>query len=671
MQKRVEEIARKVLARPAAERDVYLEGACAGDAALVSAVRAQLDRLEADAQSTAELPRESDVATLVSVNTSLEGPGSMIGQYKILQLIGEGGFGQVFMAQQSHPVKRKVALKVVKPGMDSKQVVGRFETERQALGMMDHPNIARVYDAGTTPLGRPYFVMELVKGVPITEYCDDAKLSTRERIELFCDVCHAVQHAHYKGIVHRDIKPSNVLVSLHDGRPVVKVIDFGIAKAMNQDLTDGTMFTEFRQVVGTPEYMSPEQAAMSGLDVDARTDIYSLGVVLYELMSGMTPLDSAKLRSAGIAEIQRMIREDEPARPSTRVAKETGGARSDTAGTKSKIETVAKCRQTDPGSLRRILAGDLDWICMKAMEKDRRRRYDTASALADDLTRHLKDEPILARPPSTMYRMRKFVRRNRVGVGAFCGGTLALMLTLGALGYGLVEVRRERDKTAERETETRAQMLLSTMNAVRKYTADNVRPALARIGTGQDTATIPDYNAHFAKEMVPGFSARQVFTNFREAARAGTDDMGKFFVYKEASANPTNRENLADSFEADLLKTFSGDASMKEKSGIREIQGMRNYFIARPMVIKDVKCLDCHTTAESSPPAQVAMYGTDGWKGGYGWKMGEVVAAQVVYVPVSEAFQAEKGSDVKLMAAIAGVVVLAGFAGLILLVKKA
>ena len=704
MHDRAENIAKKVLERPEQERGVYLAGATGGDSALTAAVLAAMARIEAVAADPGDARqnigenisgtptqvggtdtgtdaggggRGDAAATLVSPGGgALEGPGSTIGQYKLLQLIGEGGFGQVFMAQQSHPVQRKLALKVVKPGMDSKQVLGRFETERRALGMMDHPNIARVYDAGMTPTGRPFFVMELVKGVPITEYCDDAKLSTRERLELFCDVCHAVQHAHYKGIVHRDIKPSNVLVTLHDGKAVVKVIDFGIAKAMNQDLSDGTMFTEFRQIVGTPEYMSPEQAAMSGLDVDARTDIFSLGVLLYELISGATPLDSVKLRSAGIAEIQRIIREDEPAKPSTRIARLTGGAskggtKGGTSDTRLEAEAVAKRRQTDPSTLRRILAGDLDWICMKAMEKDRRRRYDTASALADDILRHLEDEPILARPPSTLYRMRKFTRRNRLAVGTVSGGMFALLLTLAALGYGFLEVRRERDKTAERETETRAQMLLSTMNAVRKYTADNVRPAMARIGAGREDVTTPDYHTQFAKEMVPGFSSRQVFLNFREAARASADDAGKQFVYKEAATNPTNRDDLADAFETELVRRFAADPKNKEQSGIRDMDGSRTYYIARPMVIKDAKCLDCHTTPEASPPAQVAMYGKDGWKGGYGWKVGDVVAAQVVYVPVNEAFRAEAGSGVKILGAIAGAAALGGVVSLLVLLRKA
>ena len=691
MEARVLDIARRAMAKPEPQQDAFLDGACAGDDALRALVEKAMRAMghgsnghsgsAGNEDATAVFAPASATANPSPPAGMMEGPGSTIGPYKILQLIGEGGFGYVYMAQQVTPVKRKVALKIVKPGMDSKQVVGRFEGERQALAMMDHPNIARVYDAGTTPTGRPYFVMELVKGVAITRYCDDAKLSTRERLELFIDVCHAVQHAHHKGIVHRDLKPSNVLVTLHDDKPVVKVIDFGIAKAMNQDLTDGTVFTEFRQIIGTPEYMSPEQASMSGLDVDSRTDIYSLGVLLYELMAGFAPFDPARMRAAGLAEIQRIIKEDEPARPSTRLGRTrgrttpTGGAHStpglDGAATTT-VEDVARQRRTDPTSLRRLLAGDLDWVCMKAMEKDRRRRYETASAMADDIRRHLNHEPILARPPTAAYRLRKFARRNRAAVGAVGGVLFALLLTLAALGYGFLEVRAERDRTAERETETRAKMLLSSMNAVRKYTADNVRPALAVAGTGRAEATIPDYHQHFVKEMVPGFSALQVFTNFRDAAGPnGAESPYKTFVYKEASPNPTNKANLADPFENELVQAFTADGKLSERSGIRDINGTRTFFIARPMPIKDAKCLDCHNTVETAPPKQVEIYGVNGWKGGYGWKMNEIVATQIVYVPVSETFRAEHGMGAKVIAGVVICSLLGGLISLAFLLRRA
>src|SRR5205823_14789667 len=312
-----------------------------------------------------------------------EGPGAVIGSYKLLEEIGEGGFGVVFMAEQTRPVRRRVALKVLKPGMDTRQVVARFEAERQALALMDHANIAHVFDGGETESGRPYFVMELVRGVAITEFCDQNQLDVRERLKLFVDVCQAVQHAHQKGVIHRDIKPSNVLVTMHDSKAVVKVIDFGIAKATGQLLTEKTLFTNFAQMIGTPMYMSPEQAQMSGLDVDTRSDIYALGVLLYELLTGTTPFDKERLRTAGYDEIRRIIREEEPARPSTRLS---------TIG--QAATTASANRRSDPRRLSQLFRGELDWIVMKCLEKDRGRRYETASALAADVEHYLNDEPV-------------------------------------------------------------------------------------------------------------------------------------------------------------------------------------------------------------------------------------------------------------------------------------
>ena len=350
-----------------------------------------------------------------------EEAGERIGSYKLLEQIGEGGFGIVWMAEQEQPVRRRVALKIIKVGMDTKQVIARFEQERQALAMMEHPNIAKVFDAGSTPFGRPFFVMELVRGIPITEYCDEARLTMRQRLELFVRVCHAVQHAHQKGVIHRDLKPTNVLVTMHDGVPVPKVIDFGVAKATQQRLTELTLFTGYEQMVGTPLYMSPEQAEMSGLDIDTRSDIYALGVMLYEILTGRTPLDADEFRRHGYDEMRRVIREEEPARPSIAVRTMAQEART----------RVARFRESEAPHLVHALEGDLDWIVMKALEKDRNRRYETANGLAMDIQRHLDGEAVLARPPTRRYRLQKLFRRHR---GEFAAATLiaaALFIGLG------------------------------------------------------------------------------------------------------------------------------------------------------------------------------------------------------------------------------------------------
>ena len=386
---------------PAGERSAFLDEACGSN----QAVRQRLDVLlqahdNPDSQFQSKSPALAGTMGMPSV---AEAPGMVIGPYKLLQQIGEGGMGVVYMAEQVDPVRRKVALKIIKPGMDTREVIVRFEAERQALALMDHPNIASVFDGGATEAGRPYFVMELVRGVPITEYCDQNHLPIHERLQLFVTVCHAVQHAHQKGVIHRDIKPSNVMVTLHDDRPVPKVIDFGVAKAISQQLTDKTLFTNFAQMVGTPLYMSPEQAQLTGLDVDTRGDIYSLGVLLYELLTGTTPVESVRMKRAAVEEIRRMIREDDPPSPSTRLSSVAGETQT----------AIAAHRQIDAKGLSRLVRGDLDWIVMKALEKDRTRRYDTANSFAADIERHLSDEPVEACPPSAAYRFRKFARRNK------------------------------------------------------------------------------------------------------------------------------------------------------------------------------------------------------------------------------------------------------------------
>jgi len=366
-----------------------------------------------------------------------EKPGTLIGRYKLLEKVGEGGFGVVYVAEQREPVKRRVALKVIKLGMDTRQVVARFEAERQALALMDHPNIAKVFDAGATESGRPFFVMELVRGIKIIDYCDQNRLSTRQRLNLFIKVCQAIQHAHQKGIIHRDIKPSNILVTLHDGKPVPKVIDFGIVKATQGELTDKTVYTQLQEFIGTPAYMSPEQAEMSGLDIDTRADIYSLGVLLYELLTGKTPFDANELLAAGLEQMRRTIRETEPLKPSTRLTQELVAAdlrrRPPKSGipnpSESESEETSSGRQAQIKKLIELLRGDLDWIVMKCLEKDRTRRYETANGLASDVERYLKTEPVLARPPSRLYRFQKMVRRNKLAFGA--AGAVAAALIIG------------------------------------------------------------------------------------------------------------------------------------------------------------------------------------------------------------------------------------------------
>jgi serine/threonine protein kinase/tetratricopeptide (TPR) repeat protein len=380
----------------------FLAQACAGDLLLCAEVE-KLLRAHAEIGSFHE---GTDATLLGTVEHPVtEAPGTVIGPYKLLQQIGEGGMGVVFLAEQEKPVRRRVALKIIKPGMDTAQVIARFEAERQALALMDHPHIARVLDAGATDSGRPYFVMEQVKGVPITEFCDQNRLAPEARLKLFLDVCQAIQHAHQKGIIHRDIKPTNVLVTLHDGLPLVQVIDFGVAKAMGQRLTEKTLFTAHGQMIGTPEYMSPEQAGTTGLDVDTRTDVYGLGVLLYELLTGTTPLAGKGLNVANYAELQRLIREEEPPRPSHRLLS-LGDAATVPAGNRS----------LDVKRLAQLLAGDLDWVVMKALDKDRNRRYDTPGCFVADIERYLRHEPVLARPPSATYKLKKFAQRNRAAV---------------------------------------------------------------------------------------------------------------------------------------------------------------------------------------------------------------------------------------------------------------
>jgi serine/threonine protein kinase/tetratricopeptide (TPR) repeat protein len=457
----------------------FLEQACDGDVPLRAEVE-RLLRIQAAMGTFHEVPR-SALGDTIDLSLA-ERPGTVIGAFRLLHQIGEGGMGVVYLAEQEKPVRRLVALKIIKPGMDTAQVIARFESERQALALMDHPNIARVLDAGTTDSGRPYFVMELVKGGPITEFCDQNQLAPELRLKLFLDVCHAIQHAHHKGIIHRDIKPSNVMVTLHDGVPVVKVIDFGIAKATVMKLTDRTLFTAHGQMIGTPQYMSPEQAERSGLDIDTRTDVYSLGVLLCELLTGTTPLEGKRLGEASYAEMQRLIREEEAPRPSTQLSLLGDSA-----------TALARNRGLDTKRLAQLLAGDLDWVVMKALEKDRKRRYDTPACFAADIERYLRREAIRARPPSTAYKLRKFAQRNRAAV--LTGSLIAAALLVGAAVATWQAVVATRAKQAalaaaqaEKEAKELAQAREAETKAVLEFVENRVfaaaRPAGQERGLG-------------------------------------------------------------------------------------------------------------------------------------------------------------------------------------------
>jgi serine/threonine protein kinase/tetratricopeptide (TPR) repeat protein len=456
-----------------AERAAYLDQAC-GDGAL----RQRIERwLAAHAAAGGILDRPvGPEPPTVAFQPILEQAGAVIGGYKLIEPIGEGGMGKVWMAQQTEPVKRLVALKLIKAGMDSKQVIARFEAERQALALMDHANIARVLDAGTTGAGRPYFVMDLVKGVPITRYCDEHRLTPRQRLELFIPVCQAVQHAHQKGIIHRDLKPSNVIIALYDGKPVPKVIDFGVAKAAGQSLTDKTLVTGFGNIIGTLEYMSPEQAEINQLDIDTRSDIYSLGVLLYELLTGSPPFTKKELEKAGMLEMLRVIREKEPSKPSTKLSTAEG------------LPTLAANRGTEPAKLTKLVRGELDWLVMKALEKDRARRYETANGLAMDVERYLCDEPVLACPPSAGYRLRKFARRNRVVLAT--AAVVAAALVVGTALACWQAVRATRAEAAEKQAKESALKREGETKAVLEFVENKViaaaRPKGQEGGQGYD-----------------------------------------------------------------------------------------------------------------------------------------------------------------------------------------
>lgn len=526
--RKLEELFQAVVDLPSEARSAFLDAQ-----GLEPDLRRRVESMVDDWQRGGTLERPS-----LLIDTTGDGEDLRVDRYRLLEKIGEGGFGDVYRAEQHEPVRRQVALKVIKIGMDTREVVARFEAERQALAMMDHPGIAKVLDGGVTEKGRPYFVMELVRGLPITEYCDREGLDPKERLELFLGVCHAVQHAHQKGVVHRDLKPSNILVTVIDGSPVPKVIDFGVAKAMHGRLTDKTLFTAYHRFVGTPAYMSPEQAESSPLDIDTRADVYSLGVVLYELLTGSTPFEREDLARAGVAEIQRILREQQPPKPSTRVS------------TSADASEVAKRRRVDASELSRRLRGDLDWIVMKALEKERSRRYPAVSELAADLRRHLDDEPVSAGPPSRSYRWRKLLSKHRAAV--ISGLLLVLALVAGTIGtgLGLLEASRQRDaaqleaERARRVTDFLVQTLTLADPEIALDPSLSVRSLLDR-----------------ASAQVPGYFSGQPLAEGRVHATLGQ-------AYESLAEFPRAEFHLRRAVE--LLITEGPDPVEIDDHGLRE-----------------------------------------------------------------------------------------------------
>ncbi|MEY2409173.1 MAG: eukaryotic-like serine/threonine-protein kinase [Verrucomicrobiota bacterium] len=555
-----ETIFAEALRLPPEERAAYLAQSTIGNAELRQRVESLLGSYATgnflEQAAAPQLPQTFHVTIPLT-----EKPGDTIGRYKLLQQIGEGGCGVVYMAEQTEPVRRRVALKIIKLGLDTKSVIARFEAERQAVAMMDHPNIAKVFDAGATEAGRPYFVMELVRGMKITEYCDEAKLSTRARLDLFIQVCQAIQHAHQKGIIHRDIKPSNILVTVNDGVPVPKVIDFGIAKATSgQQLTDKTVFTAFEQFIGTPAYMSPEQAVLTSVDIDTRSDVYALGVLLYELLTGKTPFDAKELLAIGLDEMRRTIRETEPPLPSTRFSTLAQNERS----------TTAQRRGIEAPKLASELRGDLDWIVMKALEKDRARRYETPTSLASDIERHLNDEAVMACPPSNLYRFQKMVRRNKLVFAAGMSVAAALVIGLGVASWMFFQERAalKRAVSAERaQTFLRQKAEAEERNAVAEaakskqvaqFLQDMLKGVAPSVARGRDTTLLREIldqtAARLGKDLTnqPGVEAELRRTLGRVYFDLGdlknSEDMGREALRLQKSLAGPN-----DAFVAGLL----------------------------------------------------------------------------------------------------------------------
>jgi len=605
--------------RTLAERTAYLDGACGVDTALRAEVEALLANDELGDGSGGEVPAPETpdtghapgeaVATVHLGGGKAEGAGAVIGRYRLLGQLGEGGFGSVWAAEQREPVRRRVALKIIKLGMDTRQVVARFEAERQALALMDHPNIAKVLDAGATDTGRPYFVMELVRGIPITHYCDRERLTVKGRLKLFLKVCHAIQHAHQKGIIHRDIKPSNILVTSHDGIPVPKVIDFGIAKATQQALTEKTIYTQFSQFIGTPSYTSPEQAEMGPTgagDIDTRADIYSLGVLLYELLAGHTPFDGQQLIQSGLDEMRRVIREEEPPRPSIKLASLQGEERSMTAAS----------RGAEMPRLIARLRGDLDWIVMKCLEKDRTRRYDTANGLAADLQRHLDHEPVTAMPPSTVYRLRKSWKRNRLAYSAAATVVLALIAGLGLATWAFV--RENQAQLEQSRLRIEAEAARATANAQRDLARNRLYQSLVREARSIRQARQVGYR-------------REVFDRLQQALALQTPDLDLGVLRREAVAclgdwvglDPLDIElksvSTADALVTDgsllALATVQGSVTLHETGNGREVAVLQAAGLPVSLAFDRLgsRLLVLMLTSEGTPAEQLQSATLESW----------------------------------------------------------